>query len=77
MQESFEEARFYSDKLKHATHLLLFKRGKMPGAKEWELKSRLGRNYKEIIKQLDVLLEELDLEVKRIEPRQNQARQIA
>lgn len=64
------ETRFYSDKLKHAVHLLLFKRGKMPGAKEWELKARLGRNYKEIIKQLDALLVDLDLEVKRVEPDQ-------
>ncbi len=76
MQETSEETRFYSDKLKHAIHLLLFKRGKMPGAKEWELKARLGRNYKEIIKQLDVLLAELDLEVKRVEPEQAQAKQI-
>ena len=68
MQESSDEKRFYSDKLKHAIHLLLFKRGKMPGAKEWELKASLGKNYKEVVKQLDTLLAEFDLEVKRVEP---------
>jgi hypothetical protein len=60
--------RFYGDKLKHAIHLLLFKRGKMPGAKEWEVKARLGKNYQEIVKQLDALLAEFDLQVKRVEP---------
>lgn len=48
----------------------------MPGAKEWELKARLGRNYREIIKQLDALLADLDLEIKRVEPEQSQAKQI-
>jgi len=77
MQQASDETRFYSDKLKHAIHLLLFKRGKMPGAKEWEVKALLGRNYKEIIKQLDTLLAELDLEIKRVEPEQPQAKQLA
>jgi len=58
--------RFYSDKLKQAAHLLLFKRGKMPGAKDWELKTKLGRNYEEIVNQLNVLLSDLDLEVRKI-----------
>lgn len=76
MQNTSGETRFYSDKLKHAIHLLLFKRGKMPGAKEWELKARLGKNYKEIIKQVDTLLSELDLEVKRVESDHAPATQI-
>jgi hypothetical protein len=58
--------RFYGDKLKRAAHLLLFKRGKMPGAKDWELKTKLGRNYEEIVNQLSVLLSDLDLEVRKI-----------
>jgi len=58
--------RFYGDKLKRATHLLLFKRGKMPGAREWELKMKLGRNYEEIVNQLNTLLNDLDLEVRKI-----------
>jgi len=58
--------RFYGDKLKQAAHLLLFKRGKMPGAKDWELKMKLGRNYEEIVTQLNALLSDLDLEVRKI-----------
>lgn len=76
MQQASDDTRFYGDKLKHAIHLLLFKRGKMPGAKEWELKASLGKNYKEIIKQLDALFAEFDLEVKRVEPSPSQARQL-
>jgi len=74
MEQASAETRFYGEKLKRAIHLLLFKRGKMPGAKEWELKAGLGKNYKEIVKQVDALLSELDLEVKRIEPEHSQAR---
>jgi len=58
--------RFYADKLKQAAHLLLFKRGKMPGAKDWELKTKLGRNYEEVVNQLNLLLGDLDLEVRKI-----------
>jgi len=58
--------RFYGDKLRQAAHLLLFKRGKMPGAREWELKMKLGRNYEEIVNQLNALLSDLDLEVRKI-----------
>lgn len=76
MQQASDEKRFYSDKLKHAIHLLLFKRGKMPGAKEWELKASLGKNYKEVIKQLDALLADFDLEVKRVEPDRFHASQV-
>lgn len=76
MQQPSDETRFYSDKLKRAIHLLLFKRGKMPGAKEWELKAALGKNYKDVIKHVDALLADLDLEVKRIEPDHSQATQL-
>lgn len=77
MQERSDEKRFYSDKLKHAIHLLLFKRGKMPGAKEWELKASLGKNYKEVVKQLDTLLSDFDLQVKKVEPERPQNRPLA
>ena len=73
MQQPSDETRFYSDKVKRAIHLLLFKRGKMPGAKEWELRAALGKNYREVIKQVDTLLADLDLEIKRIEPDHSQA----
>ncbi len=65
-----EPKSFYSDKLKRAVHLLLFRRGKMPGAREWELKEKLGKNYKQVLEQLNQLLSELDLEIKKVtEPR--------
>jgi hypothetical protein len=42
----------------------------MPGAKEWELKEKLGKNYEQILDQLNQLLSELDLEIKKVtEPR--------
>jgi intein/homing endonuclease len=61
-----ETKSFYSDKLKRAVHLLLFRRGKMPGAKDWELKEKLGKNYEQVLEQLNQLLSELDLEVKKV-----------
>ncbi len=76
MQESSDEKRFYSDKLKHAIHMLLFKRGKMPGAKEWELKASIGKNYKQVISQLDALLSDFDLQVKKVEPEHHQNRHL-
>jgi hypothetical protein len=66
MTEQPETKRFYSDKLKRAAHLLFFKRGRIPGAREWELKARLGRNYEEILNDFNRLLNDLDLEVKRV-----------
>jgi hypothetical protein len=61
-----ETKSFYSDKLKRAAHLLLFRRGKMPGAKDWELKEKLGKNYEQVLEQLNQLLSELDLEIKKV-----------
>jgi hypothetical protein len=60
---------FYSDKLKRAMHLLLFRRGKMPGAKEWELKEKVGKNFEQVLEQLNLLLTELDLEIKKVKER--------
>ena len=60
---------FYSDKLKRAMHLLLFRRGKMPGAREWELKEKVGKNYSQVLDQLNQLLSELDLEIKKVTER--------
>jgi hypothetical protein len=67
MAETAETTKsFYSDKLKRAVHLLLFRRGKMPGAREWELKEKLGKNYEQVLEQLNQLLAELDLEIKKV-----------
>jgi hypothetical protein len=57
---------FYSDKLKRAVHLLLFRRGKLPGAREWEFKEKVGKNYEQVLAQLNELLSELDLEIKKV-----------
>jgi len=64
--ESPETKSFYADKLKRAVHLLLFHRGKMPGARDWELKEKVGKNYEPVLAQLNQLLSELDLEVKKV-----------
>lgn len=65
MQETQPKS-FYADKLKRAAHLLLFRRGKMPGAKGWEFKERLGKNYEQVLEQLNQLLSEFDLEIKKV-----------
>jgi hypothetical protein len=57
---------FYSEKLKRAVHLLLFRRGKIPGAREWEFKEKVGKNYEQVLAQLNGLISELDLEVKKV-----------
>jgi hypothetical protein len=42
----------------------------MPGAREWEFKEKVGKNYEQVLAQLNELLSELDLEVKKVtEPR--------
>ena len=64
--ESTETKSFYADRLKRAVHLLLFRRGKIPGAREWELKEKLGKNYEQVLAQLNQLLSELDLEIKKV-----------
>ncbi|MEM2965276.1 MAG: hypothetical protein QXE22_07510, partial [Candidatus Bathyarchaeia archaeon] len=53
----------YPEKLKRAARLLLFKRGRKPGMKEWELKAELGKRYLDVLKDLNEILKELDLEV--------------
>ena len=68
-KETTQTQTFYSDKLKRAMHLLLFRRGKMPGAKEWELKEKVGKNFEQVLEQLNLLLSELDLEIKKVKER--------
>jgi len=68
-----ETKSFYADKLKRAIHLLVFRRGKMPGAKEWELKEKVGKNYAQVLEQLNTMLSEMDLEIKKVtEPTSSQ-----
>jgi hypothetical protein len=48
--------------------MLFFKRGRIPGARSWELKTGLGKGYSKVLEQLDENLKDLDLEVKKVEP---------
>jgi len=54
------------EKVKRAAHLLLFRRGRRPGARDWELRNRLGPNYPAVIERLNEILKDLDLEVRGI-----------
>ncbi len=54
------------DKLVRASQLLLYKHHMQPGAKAWELKRALGRDYEQDLKLLNTELEKLGLEVKRV-----------
>lgn len=53
-----------SKKLRKAALLLFFQRHRLPGAKGWELRKALGKDYMKIIKLLNRRLDELGLEVK-------------
>ncbi len=45
----------------------------MPGAREWEFKEKVGKNYEQVLSQLNELLSDLDLEVKKVtEPRSDE-----
>lgn len=54
------------DKMGRAAQLILFKHHRQPGAKSWELRKALGRNYTEIIKMLDQELRKIGLTIKEV-----------
>jgi hypothetical protein len=54
------------EKLSRAAQLLFFRHHLQPGAKAWELRRALGRDYEQILKLLDAELEKLGLMVKRV-----------
>ena len=62
------EPAYYNEKVKRAAHMLFFKRGRVPGARSWELKTGLGKGYAKVLEQLDETLKDLDLEVKKVDP---------
>ena len=62
-----QEESYYPERVKRAAHMLFFKRGRVPGAKSYELKTGLGKEYLSVLTQLDESLKDLDLEVKRVE----------
>lgn len=53
-----------AEKVKRAAHLLMFRRGRRPGARDWELRTRLGPNYPAVLERLNEVLRDLDLEVR-------------
>ncbi|MEM4245682.1 MAG: hypothetical protein QW390_00120 [Candidatus Bathyarchaeia archaeon] len=53
-------------KLARASQLLFFKRHREPGARGWELRRHLGRNYLEIIKLLDQEIQRIGLKVQEV-----------
>jgi hypothetical protein len=65
--EAKPEETYYSERLKRAAHMLFFKRGKIPGARTYELRSGLGKGFQNVLSQLDESLKDLDLEVKKVE----------
>ena len=67
MSEPKTDETFYTEQLKRAAHMLFFKRGKVPGARTWELRTGLGKGYQQVLSQLDESLKDLDLEVKKVE----------
>ncbi len=58
---------YFVERVMRAAHMLFFKRGKVPGARTWELKNGLGKGYQKVISELDESLKGLDLEVKKVE----------
>lgn len=62
-EESAAELR---EKMARAAQLLLYKHHMEPGAKAWELRRALGRDYEQILKLFDAELEKFGLQVKRV-----------
>ncbi len=54
------------EKLARAAQLLLFRHHMQPGAKAWEIRRALGRDYEQVLKLLDGELEKLGLTVKHV-----------
>lgn len=61
--KSPEEAEIWQ-KVARAAQLLLFRHRMEPGARRWELRKTIGKNYEQILKVLDGELEKLGLQVK-------------
>ncbi|RJX15642.1 hypothetical protein CW703_05095 [Candidatus Bathyarchaeota archaeon] len=59
-----EEKALYTQKIRKAAKILLFKKHRRVGVKGWELKKALGKNYLKIVGMLNHELEKIGLEVK-------------
>lgn len=54
------------DKVRRALQLILFRRGRRPGARDWELRNRLGKDHDAVLARVDTLLGDLDLKLKAV-----------
>lgn len=64
--ENEEEVAAIREKMRRVAQLLLFKRHRQPGVKDWELKKALGKKWREIVKMFDEELGKIGLTVKRV-----------
>jgi hypothetical protein len=49
-----------------ALRLLLFRRGRKPGVRDWELEAKLGRGYRPVVERAGSLLSEIGLQLKEV-----------
>jgi hypothetical protein len=61
-----EEESKIEKKIKKAAQLLFFRKHRLPGVKGWELKKTIGSDWIEVIKLLNLDLEKLGMEIKRV-----------
>ncbi len=54
------------EKLERALRLLLFRRGRKPGVRDWEIEAKLGQHYRAILARADQVLRELGLQVREV-----------
>jgi len=59
-----DEAASYARKVRRAAQMVLLQRHKRPGAKGWELKRTLGKQYMKVVELLNDELGKLGLEIK-------------
>jgi len=65
--ESEAHKAILDEKVKKAAQLLLLRRHRAPGVREWELRKVLGEDYPAVLKALDEKLDALGLTVKEVE----------
>ncbi len=64
--ENEEKVAAIREKMGRAAQLLLFKRHRQPGVKDWELKKALGKKWHEIVKMFDEELGKIGLTIKKV-----------
>lgn len=61
-------------KLSKLAYLLLFRRHRYPGVKEWELEKYLGKDYESVVDDFNEFIEPLGLYVRRVEVEEDSGR---